>query len=197
MGIFLTILAPIHLVNSFVLRIGNMIGIFAVAMMVLAIIIQVVCRYVFNNALPWPDEAARFCMLWMTGCMAPIAFRNGGFVAIDMLQEALPRVAKQIVILALLTLSLIVLVVAVQIGWKDVTGFGGRFATASLYLPTSISFDSWFRVPRSWMMASILLGCGMLLMVNIELILRSLITLMGGQTRLPVVVDSNNVAGGE
>ena len=49
--------------------------------LVLAILVQVVFRYGFNNALPWPDEAARFCMLWMTGLMAPTAFRRGGFVA--------------------------------------------------------------------------------------------------------------------
>ncbi len=39
--------------------------------MVVCILIQVFFRYVLNNALPWPDEAARFLMLWMTGFIAP------------------------------------------------------------------------------------------------------------------------------
>ena len=59
--------------------------------MVFVILLQVCFRYLFNNALPWPDEAARFCMLWMTGLIAPAAYRVGGFVTIDMLGRALPR----------------------------------------------------------------------------------------------------------
>ena len=63
MGALLTVLTPISIVNAFVLRIGRGMGIIAIALMVAAILIQVVARYVFNNALPWPDEAARFCMM--------------------------------------------------------------------------------------------------------------------------------------
>ncbi|MEM8580966.1 MAG: TRAP transporter small permease subunit, partial [Pseudomonadota bacterium] len=91
MGALLGILAPIAFVNEHVFRLARAIGIVAMALMVVAILIQVFFRYVLNNALPWPDEAARFCMLWMTGLMAPTAFRRGGFVAIDMLVLALPR----------------------------------------------------------------------------------------------------------
>ena len=45
---------------------GPAVAIVAIALMVLAILIQVFFRYALNNALPWPDEAARFLMLWMT-----------------------------------------------------------------------------------------------------------------------------------
>ncbi|MDD9977504.1 MAG: TRAP transporter small permease, partial [Boseongicola sp.] len=139
---------------------------------------------VLNNALPWPDEAARFMMLWMTGLMAPMAYRRGGFVAIDMLIEALPRAAGAILSLFLLIISGFVLGMAVSIGWGEVTGFGGRFATASLYVPVSFDFSEWLRVPRSWMMLSFLVGVILLLIVNIELILRTVISLLGGQDRL-------------
>ncbi|MDW4498896.1 TRAP transporter small permease subunit [Sulfitobacter sp. D35] len=190
MGGLLSVLAPIGFVNETLLRIGRAVGALAVALMVLAILIQIFFRYVLNNALPWPDEAARFCMLWMTGLMAPTAFRRGGFVAIEMLGRFLPRAAGQILNLMLLSLSLIVLIVGVQLGWEEITGFGGRFATASLYLPMSLDFESWLRVPRSWMMASLFVGVLLLLMVNIELILRSLITLLGGGDRLPEIPEA-------
>ena len=187
MGGLLTVLAPLSAFNKTVLRIGRGIGIVAMAFMVVAILIQVVFRYVLNNALPWPDEAARFCMLWMTGLMAPTAFRRGGFVSIDMLSLALPRIVGQFLALFLLVISLVVLFFALRIGWSEVTGFGGKFATASLYLPTSITFDEFFRVPRSWMMLSLLVGVFLLLLVNIELILRSVITMLGGEERLPAI----------
>lgn len=172
---------PFSAAISLLLTVGRQIGWIAVALMVIAILIQVFFRYILNNALPWPDEAARFCMLWMTGLMAPTAFRNGGFVAIDMLIYMLPRVVATLLSIVLLGFSLLVLVVALRIGWGEVFGFGGKFTTASLYLPTSITFDSWFRLPRSWMMAAMLVGVFLLTLVNIELILKAIIALITGE----------------
>ncbi len=45
-------------------------------------------------------------------------------------------------------------------------------------------FSSYLRVPRSWMMASLLVGVVLLFIVNMELILRSIVTLLGGSDRL-------------
>lgn len=187
MGALLAVLAPLRLFNESALAFGRFVGIVAVGLMVVAILVQVFFRYVLNDALAWPDEAARFCMLWMTGLMAPTAFRRGGFVAIDMLVQLLPRGLGGLLSFALLFVSLLVLVVAVQIGWSEVTGFSGKFATASLYVPTSWSFESWFRVPRSWMMASLLVGLVLLISVNLELILRAVVRMLGGEDRLPAI----------
>ncbi|MBS8260423.1 TRAP transporter small permease [Roseibium polysiphoniae] len=191
MGIVLAIISPLGWINEKVLGIGRAIGVIAVAAMVVAILIQVVFRYVFNNALPWPDEAARFCMLWMTGLMAPTAFRRGGFVAIDMLCNLLPRTFGTLLNLFLLTICLAVLLTAVKIGWSEVTGFGGRFATASLFVPVSLDLSEWLRVPRSWMMASMLVCIVLLISVNIELILRTLVALFGGRDRLKPILTSS------
>lgn len=191
MGALLAVLAPLAFVNSHLLRIGRAIGILAVALMVVAILIQVFYRYLLNNALPWPDEAARFCMLWMAGLMAPTAFRRGGFVAIDMVVMMLPKAIAGLLSLFLLLISLSVLVIAVQIGYAEVTGFGGRFATASLYVPGNLTLTEWIRVPRSWMMMSMFVGVVLLTLVNIELILRSTIKLLGGSERLPHIPDAD------
>ena len=132
----------------------------------------------------------------MAGLMAPTAFRQGGFVAIDMLIVMLPRVLGSMINLFLLLISLVVLVVAVKIGWNEVTGFGGRFATASLYLPTSFDFSTYYRMPRSWMMASLFVGVVLLTSVNIELILRTLVKMLGGEDRLAPIGDAE-VGGAE
>ena len=174
------LLRPIQMWNDLVLPVGRWISIVAIALMVLAILIQVFFRYVLNSALPWPDEAARFMMLWLTGLMAPLAFRSGGFVAIDMVVQAMPAKIGQIVSLFLLFISAGVLVMAINIGWSEVTGFGGKFKTASLYVPIALDFSEYLRVPRSWMMTSLLVGVVLLFIVNIELILRALITMKGG-----------------
>ena len=98
--------------------------------------------------------------------------------------------------LFLLAVSLTVLTVGVQIGYKEVTGIGGRFATASLYVPTSFGFDDWYRVPRSWMMWSLLVGIALLILVNIELILHRIVSLLGGDDALPSL-DAAEVGGAE
>ncbi len=184
MRLLLGLLTPLRLLNDVVLAAGRALGVAALAVMVAAILVQVFYRYVLNNALPWPDEAARFLMLWMTGLMAPTAFRRGGFVAIDMVVRMLPARVAALLSLALLLLTLTVLLVAFRIGWAEVTGIGGRFMTTSLYYPTG---TGWAKVPRAWMMMSLHVGVTLMLLVNAEMILRSVIALFGGADRLPAI----------
>jgi len=157
----------------------------SIVLMVAAILVQVVFRYGFNNALPWPDEAARFCMLWVVGFMAPVALRRGGFVAVDALAFALPRRLASMLNLLLILIASVVVFMAVKIGWSEVAGFSGRFATAALYVPLSIDFSEWFRVPRSWMMASILFGFAWMLFIQFELFAIELYSMITGTKYLP------------
>ncbi len=183
MALLRGLLWPFQTWNDILLPIARWISIVAIGLMVVAILTQVFFRYILNNALPWPDEAARFMMLWMTGLMAPMAYRRGGFVAIDMLIEALPKGIGALLSLFLLVVSGFVLAFAIPIGLGEITGFSAKFATASLFIPTALDFSEWLRVPRWWMMLSLLVGVILLLIVNIELILRTLITLMGGEVK--------------
>jgi len=171
-------------VNAALLAVGRWLGAFCVGLMVVIILIQVVFRYGLGNALPWSEEAARFLMLWMTGLMAPTAFRRGGFVAIDMVVVLLPRVLAAMLSLLLLLLSAVVLWNAMRIGWAEAGGLGGRFAMSAIAVPTALDLSSWMKVPRGWMMSSLALGVTLMFAVNIELILRSLISLFGAGTRL-------------
>ena len=69
------LLKSLVLLNTFILRIGRHLAWIAIGLMVVIILVQVLFRYGLNSALPWPDEAARFLMLWMTGLIAPSAYR--------------------------------------------------------------------------------------------------------------------------
>ena len=193
MSLLIFIMQVLCKFNNFILRICRNLGVLAVVLMVVAILIQVFFRYILNNALPWPDEAARFCMLWMTGLMAPTAFRRGGFVAIDFINQFIPSIINVILSMVLLLLSLLVLITSVQIGYAEVTGFGGRFATASLYIPVSIDLQNWYRIPRSWMMMSLLIGCVLLILVNLELIGRNIIFKLGKGNLLPKIHDNTSM----
>ncbi len=183
--------------NGALLALGRWLGAFLLALMVAAILAQVWYRYVIGNALAWPDEAARFLMLWMTGLMAPTAFRRGGFVAIDMIQLLMPRALAAALQLLLLALSLLVLAMAFRIGLSELSGLGARFATSSLWYPSGLMPLEWAKVPRGWMMASFHVGVTLLLLVNVELLLRAVLGLVGRDGELPAIAQDATLAGAE
>ena len=183
--LLLSVLAPLEWLNRRLMPAGSVLAAILLALMVVIILAQVFFRYVLNAALPWPEEAARFLMLWMTGLAAPAIYRRGGFVAIDMLEVALPKRGAAVLQLVLLLISALVLAVALQFGWKHVNS-GWLFNSASLRLPDLFGMGV-IRVKLAWMYLSIFVGIVLLIMANIELILRSLITLLGGSRELPLI----------
>lgn len=184
------------IVNGGLLALGRWIGALCLGLMVVAILIQVFFRYVLDNALPWPEEASRFLMLWSTALMAPTAFRRGGFVAIDMIIRMLPRMVATALSLFLLSVTILVLWIALGIGWSEVTGLGGRFETDSLRVPTSLDLSAWMKVPKSWMMASLLVGVGLLLAVAVELTLRNIFALVWGPENLREIPEAVTLGSG-
>lgn len=173
MPILLGLISILSNFNTIVLRIGRLIGWIAIGLMVVVILLQVFCRYILGAALPWPDEAARFLMLWMTGLMAPSAFRWGGFVSIDMLKDMLPMRFMAIVNVLLLSISLLVLVLAIQLGLNHVSN-GWRYASSSLYVPLDWVGGESIKVKLAYMYMSLPIGFGVMAIVNVELILKSI-----------------------
>lgn len=185
MTALLALLAPLEWVNSRVLALGRLLAITALAIMVCFILSQVFFRYVMNDALNWSEEGARFLMLWMTGLIAPMAYRQGGFVAIDMAERALGQTLSALLTLALLFCAMIVLYYGVQLGWDNVNSLSGRGTSPSLRLPLDwFGADKPMKFKNSWAYASLFVGMCLLMAVNIELILRQLIALCGGAARL-------------
>ncbi|SIQ18557.1 TRAP-type C4-dicarboxylate transport system, small permease component [Rhizobium sp. RU33A] len=165
--------------NAAVLMVGLWLGAGALGIMLFFMLMQVFFRYFLGNALPWSEEASRFLMLWMTGLLVPTAFRQGGFVAIDLIIDHLPRLLSGLISLLFLLLIGTVLYVGMRIGWSEVTGIGGRFAMAAIAVPTSFDLSTWIKVPRGWMMASLAVGITLMFVVNIELVLRTFLKLVG------------------
>lgn len=185
MGILWLPLRALTPINTFLLRIGRNLAWVCLMLMVVVILAQVVMRYVVGSALPWSEELARFFMLWMTGIIAPSAYRWGGFVAIDMLPRALPRVPALLLNLVILLLGLVVLITGIRIGYSEVTGFGGKFNSASLKVPMSLIGGESFAVKKAYMFASLWVCCILMVLVSIELILRNIIALADSDADLP------------
>ena len=166
----------LEIINTFILRIGRQLAWIAILLMVIVIIIQVFFRYVLNNALPWPDEVARFLMLWMTGLIAPSAYRWGGFVSIDMLERFLPKILANLLIFIILLISLAVLFIGFEMGLKHINA-GWIFSSSSIKIPFSLIGGKTEAMKLAWMYMSLPIGIFLLILVNIELILRNILSI--------------------
>ena len=179
-------------INTFILRIGRQLAWIAILLMVIVIIIQVFFRYVLNNALPWPDEVARFLMLWMTGLIAPSAYRWGGFVSIDMLQRFLPKILSNILVFLILIISLTVLLIGFEMGLKHINA-GWIFSSSSIKLPYSLLGGKTEAMKLAWMYMSLPIGIFLLISVNIELILRTILSTINSQLNFPLDKDKERL----
>ncbi|WP_407334126.1 TRAP transporter small permease [Enterovibrio sp. 27052020O] len=141
-------------------KIGASIAWVLVALMVSSILLQVVCRYVFNSALPWPEEVARALMIWMMALVAGQAYRKGMFVSIDMLYNYVPfSVARAIkIILLVLAFAVLVQLCVVAIEFFD-RGFRTRAAS--------------FPLKRAWIYLAMPVCFGTMLLANIEMLLKA------------------------
>ena len=76
------------------------------AAMSVIIFTNVALRYLTHESIEWAEEVARHLMIWLTFVGAGPVLRYGGHIAIDNLQDALPRglaVALRVVVALLLT----------------------------------------------------------------------------------------------
>jgi len=179
-------------------KVCQAIAISALAIMVCMILAQVYFRYVAGGALNWTEEAARFGMLWMTGLMAPVAYRRGGFVSIDMLERALPRALSAALSLLLLCVAFWVLVILFDRGWNNhVDTMSGRGASSSLRIPLDMLGGERIRFRSNWQYASLLVGVALLLIVSVELILRQILVLLGRADGLKPLVDDEEFIGAD
>jgi len=83
--------------------------------MVIATFGQVICRYVFAFSLPWADELARYCLVWMVFVGMVVGLVRGQHVTVDLLLDRYPDGIRPIA-LTVIDLASAVLFVAILYG---------------------------------------------------------------------------------
>ncbi len=86
---------------------------FFLLVMVTAIFLQVVARYVFNHALPWPEELGRFLFAWIVFLGTVSVLQADEMLSLDILYQWIPKkagaVLKWIVSLVMLGFLLVMM----------------------------------------------------------------------------------------
>ena len=72
-------------------KLVNWANAFFLLMMVLAILLQVIARYVFNHALPWPEELGRFLFAWIVFLGTVSVIESDEMINVDILYRWIPR----------------------------------------------------------------------------------------------------------
>lgn len=168
MFILRMLITGLAFINHWISRIGRNIAWVLVAFMIGVILLQVFCRYVLGNALPWPEEAARALMIWMMAMVAGEAYRRGSFVAIDMFLEVLPRRASSVLKLLLLLTAGVVLF-KLSIMGVEFFERGFRSRAASIH------------ISRAWIYLAMPVCFFTMLLANVELCLREIGCLFGNK----------------
>lgn len=64
---------------------------------VIATVLQVIFRFVLQSPLAWTEETAKYTFIWMTFIGSSLAAKNQSHIRVDMLENSLHGVPKQIV----------------------------------------------------------------------------------------------------
>lgn len=110
------------------------IGVILFALLFLVFVVQVTARFVFNQPLPWTDEAAVVLYLWAVLWGAAVVCKDREHVAFDLLyQGAAPQLRRAMALLAALLVG--GLAVWALPGVLDYIYFMRREATAVMGWP--------------------------------------------------------------
>ena len=70
-------------VDGWVVKVETIAGIALVIAILVAVLAQVVMRYVFESPNPWTEELSRFAFIWLSFIGASLATRNRAHFALD------------------------------------------------------------------------------------------------------------------
>lgn len=158
--------------NEAFARYAGLIALTLVALMTASVLLQVFFRYVLNRPISWTEELSIFGMIWMAFLVAPIAYRSGANIAIDLIRDLFKGRAGALlqIVMTLLVLAILVVLFRHSLIYMN-RGFG---STASS-LP----------ITMGWIYISMPLGLGGMIIVGIELLLRAVHGLIRPDGDLP------------
>lgn len=131
-------------------RLAEWIVIVTFMVMVVVTIAQVAGRYVLSYSLPWADELARYCLVWMVFIGMVVAFARGAHITADLLRERY-RGRVGLVMLTFIDVANAVLFVALLYGGLRLMQMAATQMTPGL------------GISKSWIYAALPLGSVLML----------------------------------
>lgn len=150
--------------NHALLFICKWFAIILVALIAIIVSASVIFRYGFNNSIAWAEDAAKFLMVWLAFIGAPLGFRHGAHVSIELLPP-LPAFARRMVRVLVHAIVLALMMMLAWYGWQF--SWNGRNQVA-----LTIGDLSMF-----WIFVCMPIGAVIMALVALELMLRQMLGL--------------------
>jgi TRAP-type C4-dicarboxylate transport system permease small subunit len=83
-------LAGLHRVAASLAIVSDVASRLGILFVATILFVQVVLRFVFNTGLPWPEEASRYVMIWVTMLAGSLVVRDEQLIAVDFLDRYWP-----------------------------------------------------------------------------------------------------------
>jgi TRAP-type C4-dicarboxylate transport system permease small subunit len=77
-------------INDFLMSFCKISMIIMVPVMTAIIFMQVILRYIFLAPLSWPEESARYLLIWISCLGSAYAVRKGMHISVVFIKENLP-----------------------------------------------------------------------------------------------------------
>lgn len=182
--------------NAFFKRIDQLENICLVAMfaiMVAAIFLQIIMRFVFNNSLVWSEELGKFIFVWISWLGISIGERKNEHIKITLITDKLPPLGKKISEIAAYTVLLVILAVTFY------------YAVTLVFFQIPVKYAG-IKISTSWGYLSLVLGCGFMLLRVAGVIVRDITAIIkkdftsashpGMEDKADITEDVQNVEGG-
>ena len=103
--------------------------------------VAVVFRFIINHPIMWAEEVEMILIVWSVFFGASVAFREHGHLAVDLLYERFPKIAKRgtDIIIWVFSLFCIVALTIIEFG-RVRTLAGAKLTTPLLKIPTKYEF---------------------------------------------------------
>lgn len=150
-------LLPISLrkVNRVLLRLCKAALIVMIPLMTVVIFAQVVLRYAFLSPLSWPEELARYLLIWVSCLGAAYALQEGLHISIEFLKRRLSGAIRLVGIVVIHSSLLAFFAFCAVEGVIYAISEWGQLTTA-------------MRIPMTFPIMAIPIGCGIMFMVGLE-----------------------------
>jgi C4-dicarboxylate transporter DctQ subunit len=138
-----------------------------------SLVTQVILRFGFGRSLPWPEEAARYLMIWMVMLSAGRLIRNNELVRVDFLDMLWPGKLLMMRDILFRVCMIALFVIVAYEGWEQ-----AAFASRRLTAATQVS---WF-----WPYLAIPVGAVLIIIELLAVSLREILSMRDAGQAAPV-----------
>ena len=145
-------------ISHIIKKASEIITVALLVVMLFVVLLQIFYRYFLGAALRWPEELARFLLVWVALVSFNILIIEEGNISVEIFKKRLPFKYRQSLEILLNIFKVIFVVIVLYYGYIYTTGSGLRVTTPGL------------GIKRAWVYAAIPIGAALML---IQLIIKT------------------------